>query len=429
MMMKSAALTLMLLIFGAFPAYAYTDKNAGFSINDHNPEAIVRSSNLYAFTDQNENSIAVHTYTAAEVEALTGVKFSTDIFQQEYEKLALLQRSQLSLNTLPIQLLETAKYQQDEHKIFLSANTADQEASIRIDKLSKRPVITLCYPANSENVLSYISFVSANDMLYIITFCSNNVSDGENSVKADTDIWQQYWQSLKTFKANQPVESEDKKLQYYDAINKKTVDLPADWVYAQVNFKDKYDQGCLTISLPLSTMRGVTKIIQQDLNVKSIDDVQENVDAILASNVAIFASKEILQQEKQTGRKIIDNLDETLVTASLKGRDCDWKEWFAQPEAAQIEFAAILEHSLQRLKFFNDEYFALNDYEYFTSVNSKKALLKLNSDISLYKECNFNTSAQICCIPKDKINFLLHLIKQDKQQQLNIADVQAVWQF
>lgn len=428
-MMKSAALTLTLLILGAFPAYAYTDKNAGYSINDHNPEAIVRSSNLYAFTDQSENSIAVHTYTAAEVEALTGVKFSTDVFLQEYEKLALLQRSQLSLKTLPIPLLEIAKYQQDEHKIFLSANTVDQEANIRIDKLNKLHVITLCYPANEENMLSYVSFASANDMLYIITFWSNNVIDGENSAKADTDIWQQYWQSLRTFKTSKPIQSEDKKLQYYDAINKNTVDLPADWVYAQTNFKDKYDQGCLTVSLPLSTMRGLIKIIQQNLNVKSIDDVQENVDAVLASNMAIFASKEILQQEKQTGEKIIANLDETLVTASLKVKDSNCKEWFVQPEAAQIEFAAILEHSLQRLKYFNDEYFTLNDYEYFANVNSKKALVKLNSNISLYKQYNFNTSAQVCCTPKDKMNFLLYLNKQDKSQQLNIADVQAAWQF
>ncbi len=432
-MIKSAALALILLPLGVFPAYAYTDRNAGYSISDHNPEAIIRSSNVYAFTDKNLNNIAVHTYSAAEVETLTGIKFSTEIFQQEYEKLALLQRSQLSLKTLPIPLLDLTKYQKDEQKIFFGGNTEDREADIRIDKFNKLHAVTFCYPADKENTAAYVSFVSDNDRLYIITFSANDMVpttlDNENSAAIKNAVWQQYLHSVKTFKTSKPQISADKSLQYYDAVNKRNVALPADWVYIQTNFKDQYNQGCLTASLPLGTMRALTKIIKQEFKINSFDDVKQGTDNIISKEVAIFADTDILRQQKQTGQQIAAALGETLITASLKVKDDSWQDLFAQPDASQMEFTSLLEYSLQRLQNLNDEYFTLNNYEYSVDFDSQKACMSINSNIALYKEYLFDTLAQVYCTPKQKINCLLYLKRQDELQQLNIANIQTDWQF
>lgn len=433
-MTKSAVLALALFTLASLPAYAYVDNRAGYSIDDRKPQIIIRSSNLYAFIDEDKNNIAVHTFFAAEVEALTGVKFSTAVFLEEYEKLALLQRSQLSLKTLPIPLLDLAKYQNDGQRLFLSANVGEREADIRIDKFNKLKVITLSYPADKESPTAYASFVSDNDLLYIITFSDNGMdSDKLKSKQAEDvnkDAWQQFLRSAKTFKTRKPKTIQTAmELQYYDSISKNTVKLPSDWVYVQANFKDKYNQGCLTASVPLDSMCGLVKIIQSDLEINSPAEIKTGTDAILDDDSVFLAVDGILQRRRQVGQKIASELDEVLFTASLKIKDHEWKDLFINPESTQFVLTPMLEHSLQRLKYFNNDNFALNDYVYSADINDSDLSIKINSNISLYKDNDFDTLTQIYCTPKNQINLLLYMQKDTVNQQLDMMEVQKNWQF
>lgn len=431
-MIKSAAIALTLLSLSTWPVYAYTDHTAGYSINDRQPEAIIKSNNLYAFADKNENSIAVHTFTADEVEQLTGIKFSTAVFQEEYGKLALLQRSQLSLKTLPIPLLDLSKYQQAEDKIFLGANNTEKEPEIRIDKFNKQPAITLCYTDIKDEPTTYVSFLSANDKLYIMSFTANEIQppiDDSKEPASDQALWQQYLRSAKTFKTFKPAAGCNS-LSYYDGITKKMTNLPADWVYLQANFKDQYNQGCLTASVPLTTMRSLVKIIQQDLKLNTVGEIKKSTETILPSaDMAELTSEKILRQREEASREIASVLDEALITTSLKVKDENWQELFMQPDAAQLEVTMMMEYALQRLKNFNNEYFAINKYTYGANFNKDSASMQINSDISLYQKYNFDTAAKIYCTPKNQVSLLLYLKKQASQATLNMAELQKNWQF
>ena len=74
-MRKAAICALSIALFTTVPAFAYNDNAAGYSINDRKPDLVMKSSSMYGFADKDQNFIAVDTFSAAEVEALTGFKF------------------------------------------------------------------------------------------------------------------------------------------------------------------------------------------------------------------------------------------------------------------------------------------------------------------------------------------------------------------
>ena len=142
-MKKSAALAAALLVF-ASSAYAYENSYAGYSIKDGDPYVRAETNKVYAyssaqssdvakmlkeaekntkkktadtsFLDKYQGMNAVNYYTAAEMKEILGEDFSSSYFDAEYEKLALLERSQLNLKTVPTPLLDMEKYNAFENK-------------------------------------------------------------------------------------------------------------------------------------------------------------------------------------------------------------------------------------------------------------------------------------------------------------------------
>ncbi|WP_304091409.1 hypothetical protein, partial [Phascolarctobacterium succinatutens] len=203
--MKKSAILAAVLVLAASNAYAYENSYAGYSVKDGDPYVRMETNKLYAFTKAQASDVAkmmkdaakqtkkhssnmsvmdkyqgvnvVNYYTAAEMKEIIGTDFSTAYFDAEYEKLALLERSQLNLNTVPTPLLEMDKYNllENEGNIIvhqlLKEKFAKLTPTIKLETIGGKKAITLKYMYKHMNRLMNVdvTLISANDRLYILT--------------------------------------------------------------------------------------------------------------------------------------------------------------------------------------------------------------------------------------------------------------------
>ena len=206
--MKKSAILAAVLVLATSNAYAYENSYAGYSVKDGDPYVRMETNKFYAFSSAQSSDIAkimketaketkkqdknknlnfldkyqginsVNYYTAAEMKNIIGTDFSTAYFDAEYEKLALLERSQLNLNTVPTPLLEMDKYNLLENKgniivqqQLLREKFATLTPTIKLEKIGGKKAITLKYLYKQMNRLMNVdvSLMSANDRLYILT--------------------------------------------------------------------------------------------------------------------------------------------------------------------------------------------------------------------------------------------------------------------
>lgn len=192
-MKKTAALALTLLLMTG-SAYAYENAAAGYSVKTKNPMVTVESQKFYGFTDvasnkvndiKDDDNIAMHIvnyFNADEMEKIVGEKFSTKYFNDQYEKLALLKRSELNIKTLPIPLMDFDKYSANEdssnivlENYYLKKMVGDVERHISIEQYGKNKGITsTSYIKQAYNLtIARTTAVSANDKLYMLTTTEN----------------------------------------------------------------------------------------------------------------------------------------------------------------------------------------------------------------------------------------------------------------
>lgn len=190
---KTAALALTLLLM-ASSAFAYENAVAGYSVKTKNPMVTVESQKFYGFTDVSSNSVVnlndedtiamhiVNYFNADEMEKIVGEKFSTEYFNKQYEKLALLQRSELNIKTLPIPLMDFDKYSEAENSTnivlenyYLKKMIGDIERHISIEKYGKnKGISSTAYIKQAYNLtIARTTAVSANDKLYMLTTTEN----------------------------------------------------------------------------------------------------------------------------------------------------------------------------------------------------------------------------------------------------------------
>ena len=224
-MKKSFFLGLTLAMLSS-SALAYTNDYAGYSIkNEDALETQVEAARFYAYTSypqteqakvQHQKTVHVIGYfTAEEMEQVTGVPFSTEYFNQQYENLALLGRCELDLRTVPVAMLDLANYTDiQEQNIYArlllpreEVPTAEQETTaeaavpaeaearavsqqaqeaqaqkesafepwVRVDKLGKHKAITISQYYHQEVkreeqiVVAHTSLLSKDDQLYVLT--------------------------------------------------------------------------------------------------------------------------------------------------------------------------------------------------------------------------------------------------------------------
>lgn len=189
--MKKITVLAAVLVLCAAHASAYENSYAGYSVKDGQPYYKLEAKKVYAYTNisskkvyQNEENLKntavniVNYYTAEDMEQILGEKFSTAYFDAEYEKLALLERSQLNPKTVPAPLLELDKYAEHDSNgnLTIQSKVLKEKLEkltplIKTGKIAGKKAITISYLYKQGDVLVKIdtSLVSANDRLYLLS--------------------------------------------------------------------------------------------------------------------------------------------------------------------------------------------------------------------------------------------------------------------
>lgn len=475
-MKKSAALAAVLVLC-ASQAWAYENTHAGYSVKDKDPFFKIESQKSYAYSGFSSKSLQkieemqqgsvhmVHYFTAEEMEQVIGEKFSTAYFDKEYDKLALLERSELNMQTVPCALLDLTKY--EGISTDKTVPMRDQQLKKQWDKLKptidvskfngKKGIYIAYLYKQGENLVSMqTTLTSANDRLYMLTTLTYNapeqkeeaatteetVSTGaeatteqealeitvsaieaamtiENVDPKDADaaelkkMHKNHQQLLKGFKTTAPVKAPHI-LSYHDAITGKTMTLPQDWVYGQMLVNEKEGSGNVAFAAPMSSMQKMADAM----------DYQELFD------VSSYTAGQGLADDKifEAGRLWLDNFDALLVTGSFKIKDADLQALLATPAANKLEADMFLREGLQRLKSMGNEYATLDSYDYSLNFTKEKSIIDINGIVTILKDYKLSNNLSLG-LKKDIGTILWYTEKLGYDEPTQLAEQIKQWQF
>ena len=422
--MKKVAFLGIALLLSASTALAYNNDRAGYSLNNKTPDLVMESSKLYGYMNLADEAVhTVSAFTAAEVETALEEEFSTAYFNEAYRKLSILDKNELDKSMLELPLLDLERYAKLDNmdKSLLENNFSKQfkeklKPVIRLDKLSGRNVITLqlCYKHANDIVNTYISLLSANDMLYILCSGSNSAlpvaevkldpKDAKNTLTDEKDkpvfeamdiskldpvlakaLWRSHTKHLKLFKTTIPVTTDKAKYQlsYTDAYAGKTIALPDDWCYFQYNHTNKLNPGVLSISLPTTTLSEIASAWADD-----------DIFILTKSNLKEAALT------KKLGGDALDKLQQLLITGSVKvDKDRDLQNMLANPLASKIQADLFLGDGLRHLKRVGDGYLVLKDYKYSTDFTQNKGMVDIYGAVKVLDKYDFDGKIKVMARP------------------------------
>ncbi|MGM9570152.1 MAG: hypothetical protein ACI3XC_08750 [Phascolarctobacterium sp.] len=485
--MKKTALMAAALLCCTATAWAYENPTAGFSVQDKNPFYKMESSKLYAFSGFGTNEFAklakqnggsvhiVNHYNAAEMSQILGQNFTTANFAAEYEKLALLKRSKIDLRTVPTPMLDMKKYQsvKAEGALLLQQELFAQrfgklEPQLRIDKQGHKQFITQSYFYKQDKNLIAVdtSFLSANDHLYLLTtVTTDNEYYAAKSEQADEKktvtskekvvanekaklapvqakdlpaevkqkLWQKHLKFVKGFKTFLPAQGAQK-LQLKDTANGKALELPSDWVYGQVQFKEKAAKGCLTMAAPVENLERIFSDIDY-LGLYDALDVAEQQINDTAKAEAQKTELELPQLDpkaqakaEQEGRKVLKHFDAVLLSLSYTTRDKDFQDLFTSALGSAPLADVFIKETLQSLKRNSTADFALDSYNcklYFTTstINAQ-----INAKVTLLQNLSYESLLKLA-LNKTSGSALLYAHKPSFVTTENFNKSLAEWQF
>lgn len=176
--MKKTAVICSLLL--SFAGTVLANDNTSSNLIDNNINSVVvsdsdstSSNSQQVFPSEKvQESCTITTENATKI---CGEKFSTTYFNEQYEKLALLKRCELSLKTVPLAIWNLDKYVEQGVKLpysELGINTLeDIKSFLSVDKIGKYKVITVChlFKQNKKLYALNTSLVSVNDNLYAVS--------------------------------------------------------------------------------------------------------------------------------------------------------------------------------------------------------------------------------------------------------------------
>lgn len=509
-MKKTTALCAALCLLAASTALAYENPNAGYSVKDKNSFYKLESSKNYAFSDvsskkvknlDNEKQFSVHIvnyYTAEEMSERLGEAFSTAYFEREYEKLALLQRSQLDMRTVPSPLLDLEKYNSSG---MLPVKAAWPEAfyqqfnklkpTLRIDTLGGRKIITLSYLYKQQaNLVAYdLSFVSANDRLYLLSTYnmetntpeyeadkSGNTADTAEAAavpesietndntsilslpekavdpknikeaieklmqleqidptsldkKKINGLWNTHKKFLNEFKTMQPIAAQ-RPLRYTDTIAKKTVTLPQDWFYGQMQMEEKEADICLTFAGSMTTMQKIAKDIDY-MGLMLGMPALPNADCAPNSGYSEGRNKELFLKEI---RKALTSFDAMLMTLGVKVREKGIGTAIAENTNAltALEADNLLREGLERIKRMSNDKLALTDYDYQFDFAEEKLNANITADVQVIREFTLKNLLRFGCQAngKDQADaYALLFISKPEFSNETLQNSIDEWQF
>ena len=472
-MKKITALAAALILCAAH-ASAYENSYAGYSVKDGQPYYKLEAKKVYAYTNisskkvyQDEEDLKntavniVNYYTAEDMEQILGEKFSTAYFDAEYEKLALLERSQLNPKTVPAPLLELDKYAEHDSNgnLTIQSKVLKEKLEkltplIKTGKIAGKKAITISYLYKQGDVLVKIdtSLVSANDRLYLLSTVNTDQElyapkKDEKDADTDADIddidtdeesdevenvfvrdvpaetMQRFDKAhtdlLKGFKAFAPT-STPKAISFTDAAAGKSVQLPDDWFYGQLNLKYK-DKGTFYLTLASS--------------MKEMQEVAANTDYDSIYSVLAIPQADPEYQKKVTelyssgARNVLEHWNHLLITASVDNiTDAEIKELLSTPVANRLAVESFISEGLQRMKGFSNEYFALKDYKTNFDFTQEKALIGISADTDLLKDFVYNNKILLSCNQK-AATAMLFIKKADVETEKSLEQQVNEWHF
>ena len=193
------------------------------------------ANSVYAYDNDYTHKFSTETATK-----ICGEKFSTTYFNEQYEKLALLKRCELSLKTVPLAIWNLDKYEEAGVSLPYSElginKLEDIKSFLSVDKIGKHKVITVShlYKQNKKLYALNTSLLSEADKLYALTtyevddkvFASKdddkqeevpaivkrmqekeeakivNVTPAELDIEVRDKIWKEHTKYVKRFKAS-----------------------------------------------------------------------------------------------------------------------------------------------------------------------------------------------------------------------------------
>lgn len=503
-MKKSAALAAALLIFSS-SAFAYENSYAGYKIDEGSPFFKMESSRTFSFTSLSSKNInnqkyfekhpasttnIIKFYTAEEMEKVTGTKFSTAYFDAEYEKLALLKRSELNLQTVPTPLLEAERYAAVDAATASDINlksTVLKNAMEKVkpfysvEKAAGHKAITTNYLFKQLNQLVSVkeSLISVNDRLYSVTTVYVNASvykpKEENNDKKEkaaeltkpediaasiepvtessldaavvADINKQHSALLKAF---QPVATTTQQtaITYTDKVAEKSLTLPNDWFYSQFNMSfDKKSALSVTTAASLPEMLKVFEQLDYDkLMQAGAEDEQANRKAAVGADAFMlgtantpFDGSQVLGTSHSNLRHAsVEQMKNAMpywnsVLLTISYRDSGeeiFQELFENPKKSQLAVDSLVSDTLKRAKDFSakSEKLSLTDYKYTSDYSKEKAALKFDLQLNLFKDYAMNDKIYVGAT-KNVATMTFFLKKADFTAENSLEKQIENWQF
>jgi len=494
--MKKCAALAAALVLCAGTAYAYENSYAGYSVKDGKPFYKLESKKAYAYTEMSSRDVAsedavqktaaniVNYYTAEDMTQILDADFSTAYFDAEWDKLAVLERSGLSLKTVPTPLLDLDKYAAYDHNgnvtivsQVLKEKLAQLTPVIKLEKIGKQKVITISYlyKQGGEMLINIdTTLLSANNRLYMLTTVNSDhelyapkkdekaedtavdTDEADDDIFADTDAeaekkdaatsikeavekamqvenvpassvpqetMQRFAKShnklLKGFKPVAPVNT-PKQLRFTDSVNGKTFDLPEDWFYGQtsINFEQ-------TATVHIAVAGSMTEMEQIAANLNF-----DNLYAGFATSTdEPGQATKLMDAYWEQMDKSLQYWNSLLVTFSVDNiNDNDLKELLATPVSNRLAFESFVDGSLERLKGFNNDDFALKNYSTSYDFTREKANIAINTDFMLLKHYNYNSQIKLGC-QQNMASALLFIQKDAKTIDEALKKQIDSWQF
>lgn len=461
--MKKSAILAAVLVLATSSAFAYENSYAGYSVKDGDPFFKGGSQRTYVYTNMDSKFIQnsrtakksgqaavniVKFYNADEMEKVVGEKFSTTYFDAEYNKLALLKRSELNLKTVPTPLLDEERYQAiesiaasdlDLDKNFFKNALEKVKPVYSIGKIGKYNAITKSYLYKQDNELvsAKESLLSVNDKLYSLSSVyvdseifapkkeEKAVSDAADmkttskkevldieaveestlSAKTISTLNKAHEALIKSFKTFTP-QGEQSPVSYTDPSAGKNMVLPDDWFYSQFNLQlNKRSNVTITMSASLPEVLKVVehtdydKLLQaraEDAKATKSDQTDADTfmvgtvnDPLLAGAVLGMPHVKLAHAYTTEIKNTMPYWNSSLVTVSFKDDGSSGLgEALAEPMTTKLAVDSFLRDGLKRLKDFsaNDDFISLTDYAYTLDCDKEKIVANLDLKQKFFQE-------------------------------------------
>lgn len=484
-MKKAAILTTLLLVMSASAA-AFESAQGGYIVNDTKAMATVNSQKTFAMLSEGNDPVVnmVSFFTPEDVKNATEQELSAAKFEELYQQMALLQRSQLKLDRKPADMVDFNKYAKAKlpGSLVIYNNEekfADIKPDLHIEKIGKNNAISYTYYLKKDTQVSAISntFLTANNRLYLLTTMNKvaeaavekpeeetpeagkklkELAEAPNIFKKDAEdkitdeekkpelnpkeftpvaanevsaalkkqIWQKQVSFVKGIKFTAPSDKQET-FGFKDSYYGKQVNLPEDWVYTQIKIDKNEATGLLTIASPLNTVRYITNEAMKD-SFNLYQDNSKNLDKSLDTAMDPNLKKDSENYTKAHG--YLEQLEQLLVTGSFKVNDPELGKMLSNPMAVKMEAYGFLNAGLEKLKKNPLPQFKLNDYQLDVQAKDEKALIDLSADVTALEDINLDGNAKFAA-RKDAWMILLYAKKKDQKLDDILEKSLKDWQF